>query len=510
MLQRVGSDADGVDMPDSMTPPDVDTSERPLPHAIAARGVSTRGHFLLEASGWTGLRVGVDLLMAGIAVLAAVGGADAAGVDTTGGVVPLLALPPLVVLMLAVRGLYRRQVRPTVLDVIAPAAGAVSVAAMTVVTFTHFLDPQSEGGALIARAWLFAVLFVVAGRAALTLTQRKARARLYVARPTLIVGAGHVGAQVARRLEEHPEYGLRPVGYLDADPSDAVDAEDRRVPVLGSPEDLPWVVHATGAEHVILAFSQASDRSLVGLVRQCEALGLEVSLVPRLFESITDRVALERLGALPLFGLRSIDPKGWQFACKYALDRVMAVVALLLLSPLLLSLAAAVKFSSPGPVLFRQRRVGRDGQVFDLFKFRSMRPPRPEDLRFRPAAGLAPGGVEGVDRRTPIGRFLRRSSLDELPQLLNVLRGEMSMIGPRPERPEFVELFRRDLERYTDRHRVKSGITGWAQVHGLRGQTSLADRVDWDNFYIENWSLWLDLKIVLLTFLAVLKSGDDA
>ena len=159
-----------------------------------------------------------------------------------------------------------------------------------------------------------------------------------------------------------------------------------------------------------------------------------------------------------------------------------------------------MRLSSPGPIFFRQRRVGRDGRSFDLLKFRSMRgSAAAEGGASSRAAGRAPGGVEGVDRRTRVGRFLRRTSLDELPQLLNVLRGEMSLVGPRPERPEFVELFGHDIDRYGDRHRVKSGITGWAQVHGLRGQTSLADRVEWDNYYIENWSLWLDLKILLMT-----------
>jgi lipopolysaccharide/colanic/teichoic acid biosynthesis glycosyltransferase len=171
--------------------------------------------------------------------------------------------------------------------------------------------------------------------------------------------------------------------------------------------------------------------------------------------------------------------------------------------------AAAVKLTSPGPLLFRQHRVGRDGHAFELLKFRSMRAPGDEPQRFEPAPGSAPGGVEGDDRRTPIGRFIRRTSLDELPQLINVLRGDMSLVGPRPERPEFVELFRQDVYRYSDRHRVKSGITGWAQVHGLRGQTSLADRVEWDNFYIENWSLWLDLKILLLTFSVIFRPDEE-
>ena len=167
--------------------------------------------------------------------------------------------------------------------------------------------------------------------------------------------------------------------------------------------------------------------------------------------------------------------------------------------------------------MFRQRRIGRDGKVFDLYKFRSMYidPSRPEPgedytgaLESLLGGDTAPGGVEGHDRRTQIGRFLRRCSIDELPQLLNVLRGDMSLIGPRPERPEFVRLFRQDIIRYGDRHRVKSGITGWAQVHGLRGQTSLAERIEWDNSYIAHWSLGLDLKILALTPAALFRNAE--
>jgi exopolysaccharide biosynthesis polyprenyl glycosylphosphotransferase len=260
---------------------------------------------------------------------------------------------------------------------------------------------------------------------------------------------------------------------------------------------------------VVLGFSSAPDRLLIPVIRECEALGLEVSVVPRLFESVNVRVALDHLGGLPLFGLHTIDPKGWQFAVKHGLDRVAAAIALLVFSPLLLTLAVLTKLSSPGPVLFRQRRIGRDGRKFEMLKFRSMRlaapqPDKDDDLgNVVPLpSDLAPGGVEGSDRRTAVGSFMRRTSLDELPQLLNVLRGDMSLVGPRPERPEFVDLFGSRIERYDDRHRVKSGITGWAQVHGLRGKTSLRDRVEWDNYYIENWSLALDFKILLMTIAA--------
>src|SRR5918998_6615365 len=198
------------------------------------------------------------------------------------------------------------------------------------------------------------------------------------------------------------------------------------------------------------------------------------------------------------------DPDGLRFAAKHALDRVIASIAIVLLAPLGAAITLAVKLSSPGPILFSQVRVGRDGQVFRMLKFRTMRIGPPTPVEFVTVPDCAPGGVEGVDRRTAVGRFLRRTSLDELPQLFNVLRGEMSIVGPRPERPEFVELFERRIDRYDDRHRVKSGITGWAQVHGLRGQTSIADRAEWDNYYIENFSLWLDAKILLMTVGALL------
>jgi lipopolysaccharide/colanic/teichoic acid biosynthesis glycosyltransferase len=202
-------------------------------------------------------------------------------------------------------------------------------------------------------------------------------------------------------------------------------------------------------------------------------------------------------------------------AVKYALDRVVALVVILVLTPLLLLIAAAVRLSSRGPVLFRQRRVGLHGQMFEVFKFRTMAElgtqiPGENDgaQDFVPPEGAAPGGVEGADRRTGLGRVLRASSLDELPQLFNVLRGDMSLVGPRPERPEFVRQFSQEVPGYADRHRVKGGITGWAQANGLRGQTSIYERAAYDNYYIENWSLGLELKTLALTVVEVLRFRD--
>jgi exopolysaccharide biosynthesis polyprenyl glycosylphosphotransferase len=279
--------------------------------------------------------------------------------------------------------------------------------------------------------------------------------------------------------------------------------------VLGGLEDLPDVVRDTGAQHLILAFTEDPDEQLVGVARTAQGLGMDVSVVPRLYDAVGERVRVEHLGGLPVLNLHRVDPHGWQFVVKHALGRTLAGIGLLLLSPVMITLALLVRASSPGPVFFRQRRVGRDGKPFDVLKFRSMRLPGDGQKAFELKAGAAPGGVEGEDRRTRVGTFMRRTSLDELPQLINVLRGEMALVGPRPERPEFVALFEEQIRRYGERHRVKAGITGWAQVHGLRGQTSIADRAEWDNYYIENWSLRLDAKILALTFLTLFRRSED-
>ena len=201
-------------------------------------------------------------------------------------------------------------------------------------------------------------------------------------------------------------------------------------------------------------------------------------------------------------------PAGAAVLAKHAFDFAVALVALLVLAPLLVGLALAVKVSSAGPVLYRQRRIGRDGRAFDILKFRSMRPDT-GGTAFRVAAGAAPGGVEGVDRRTRVGKLMRSTSMDELPQLLNVVRGEMSLVGPRPERPEFVELFADEVPGYADRHRMRVGITGLAQVRGLRGQSSIAERAAADNEYIESWSLRRDAAVVLRTVRVVVAGSAE-
>lgn len=407
----------------------------------------------------------------------------------------------LVLLRLATRHAYARTLRADTADDLRLVVQTTVTAAVVTAALQLALAPNEASAGWIACLAGYAAVYLAGGRTGLRFGGAPAAGRPGAARPVLIVGAGSVGCALATRLPTLSRGALRPVGFLDDDP---LVAADPSLPVLGTCDDLEEVVRRHGIRHVVLAFSSASAEELLGVVHRCDRLGLTVSYVPHLFEALTGRLTVEHLGGIAVVTREPVDPRGWQLQLKYGVERLIAVAVLVLLLPLFVALALGVRLSVGRPVLFRQTRVGLDGRPFAMLKFRSMR----EAGSRSPSSTLdvAPGGVEGDDRRTPFGILLRRTSLDELPQLLNVVRGEMSLIGPRPERPEFVDLFERSIYRYGDRHRVKVGMTGWAQVHGLRGKTSLADRVEWDNHYIENWSPWLDVKTVLKTFGAVLRA----
>jgi exopolysaccharide biosynthesis polyprenyl glycosylphosphotransferase len=430
---------------------------------------------------------GLMLLTAGVLARVAAAAAGAPSLPLAW----MLLIAVGIVVLLARRGLYTPGSSIRTLDDAAAALAAVGVATaagLAVVALAPGAVPPAE----VLRFGVFAAVYVVAGRLSLYRSELHSRRTGEALRPTLLVGAGRIGRLVAERLLQAPELGLRPVGFLDKDPADELP-----LPVLGASWDLDRAVAEHGIEQVIVCFSRAPDDVLLRLVSDCERLGIDVAVVPRLFEKTTTRVEVDHVGALPLMHIRPSDPKSYGVAIKYALDRVIAGLMLVVLSPVLIATALAVWQSLGRPILFRQLRVGRDGRRFRILKFRSMRP------------GAA--DVPESERLTRVGAFIRRTSLDELPQLINVLRGEMSLVGPRPERPELVEGFEQSIYRYGDRHRVKSGITGWAQVHGLGrgedrfGEVPLRERVEWDNFYIENWSFWLDVKIAIMTALAVLR-----
>ena len=360
------------------------------------------------------------------------------------------------------------------------------------IVLLHFTDDKLDPAITVG----ISAAVLLPSRAVAYALLRSVRRRGRITEPTLIVGSGPVAELVASTCREHPEYGLVPIGLLDSAPE-----PELPLPLLGSPEDLPRVVREWDVRRVIVAFGAMRERQLIEVLRAAEDLPVAVYCVPRFFELRVprERSRTDEIWGIPLTRLTPTGPRVLERHAKRALDLLTASAAVVVLAPVLACAALAVRLSSPGPILFRQDRLGQGGRPFPLLKFRSMMENNDSDTAW---------SVLHDDRVTRVGRFLRRTSLDELPQLFNIIRGEMSLVGPRPERPHFVDEFSAVIPRYRDRLRVPAGLTGWAQVHGLRGDTSILERVRFDNAYIENWSLWLDLVIIARTLREAVMGGE--
>jgi len=329
-------------------------------------------------------------------------------------------------------------------------------------------------------------------RAGGRLTLRMVRARGIDTRRVLLVGATQAGAKIVEATRAHPWMGLDVIGYI-ATPYDQIQMVD--LSRLGDLSALLAEPELIACDQLWIALPMHAEQDIHRLNQRLNNSAITVRFVPDLFgyELLNQRTG--QIAGLPVITLRGSRVTGYARLAKNIEDRTLAVLILVLISPLMVLLATGVKLSSKGPVFYRQRRVGLDGSEFDMLKFRSM----PVDAE---AGGVRWGNAAGKST-TSIGRFMRKTSLDELPQFINVLKGEMSIVGPRPERPVFVQQFRKDIPDYMQKHLVKAGITGLAQVRGLRGDTDLAKRIECDMTYIRNWSVWLDLRIIARTVLAV-------
>jgi Undecaprenyl-phosphate glucose phosphotransferase len=320
------------------------------------------------------------------------------------------------------------------------------------------------------------------------------RRRGFNQKTILVVGAGELGQRVAETIESHRELGFVVKGLLTRRP-EKVGTTIAGVKVLGLFDQLGRVLDEVPVDQVILALPLEEQPWVKPLMEELAQRTVDVKVVPDLFQYMTLRGGLEEFGGLPIISLQGAPLDGWNLILKRAFDVVVAALALIVFSPVMVLVAVAVKLTSGGSVLYRQTRMGIDGHTFMMLKFRTMNEGAEE-------AG-AQMATRDDPRKTVLGAFLRRFSLDELPQFLNVLWGDMSLVGPRPERPVFIEEFKKQIPRYHLRHMVKSGITGWAQVNGLRGQTSIEERTKYDVFYTENWSLAFDITILLKTIRAV-------
>ena len=398
-------------------------------------------------------------------------------------------------LAFAVQGLYRiRPTRSKAEEWVSVAIG--SVVATVVLSGVLLWVRPGNPDVLYSRATLAifmvcAMLFAIAGRVIVrAIVERRHRAGKDLDR-VLIAGSGELARAVVERMHSHrDELGFRITGYLRN--GDASDLEGLQC--LGGIDDAERVIEEHAVDHVFVALPHASSEAMMALLDRLVRSCVSIHVVPDLLQFMVLRSRVEDIDGLPTINLSETPLEGWSRFGKRGFDLLVAAAALLLLSPVMLLVAVSIWMEDRGPVLYRQVRMGLDGKSFDIFKFRSMR-----------VGAEADGGARWAERddprRTRVGRLIRAWSLDELPQLFNVLLGDMSVVGPRPERPQFVEQFRAEFPHYMLRHKVRAGITGWAQVHGWRGNTSIRMRIEHDLYYIENWSLMLDLKILFMTLL---------
>jgi exopolysaccharide biosynthesis polyprenyl glycosylphosphotransferase len=385
-------------------------------------------------------------------------------------------------------GRFRARLHLSVLDDLPQLLTSLLVSAAVVATVIALRHDQQAVTTFLQNITMGMGL-VVAGRCATTRLARWARERYIVRHRTVLVGGGPLATEITRILARQPRYGLHVVGCVDNDPRCPAAADTRW---LGRLADLDRVVRASGADVLIVADGDVPETELLTAVRSPACESGDLLVVPRLHYFRTQAGTADHIGSIPIMRIQTPKLRGPARWAKRTLDLALAGVALLISAPILVLAALAVRIEGGPGVIFRQPRVGQNGRVFTCLKLRSMRPATAVE-------STTTWSIASDNRVGPVGRLLRRTSIDELPQLWNVLKGEMSVVGPRPERPHFVDKFSNEFERYEHRHRAQVGLTGLAQVNGLRGDTSIADRARFDNYYIENWSLWLDIKIILRT-----------
>jgi exopolysaccharide biosynthesis polyprenyl glycosylphosphotransferase len=391
-------------------------------------------------------------------------------------------------------GLYRDQRARSGVDEAAAIAGAVSIGTLLAVSFTSFLfkntllDLDYSRG-MVIYAWVLTILLVSISRVACRILIARLRDRGWAEERVIVVGSGDVGQMILQKLLHSPGMGYRVVGVVNGHDSEQL----RGAPILGTVDQLPELIVEHRIDEVVIGEPDATHEEMLRLIALCERGQADIKIFPDVFQIMASEISIGDLNGLPLLNVRDVALHGWKLGLKRAMDLVGATLGLIVLSPFLLFMSILIKLDSRGPVFYAQERMGLDARPFWCLKFRSMCQDAEKD---------GPGWTVKDDPRcTRIGSFLRRTNLDEIPQLINVLLGEMSLVGPRPERPIYVEQFRRSIPRYMERHREKAGLTGWAQINDLRGDTSIAERTKYDLWYIENWSLMLDIKILLRTIL---------
>lgn len=352
--------------------------------------------------------------------------------------------------------------------------------------------------AMLVYNWLLTIFLLMLGRLFTNWLRQRLQDRGIGKDRLIIAGSGDTARMIIQRIVLSSDLGYDLIGIVNGEASES---EILGVPILGRPEDLPDLISRHHVDEVIVAMPEKGHREMLHVVSYCERGRVTIKIFPDLFQYITSTAGIDDLGGLPLLSVRDYALRGYLLMLKRIIDFLGATVGLIVLSPLMIMTALAIKLESPGPVFFIQPRMGLDGREFMMIKFRSMRSDAEKD---------GPGWtVKDDPRQTRLGTWLRRREVDELPNLINVFLGEMSLVGPRPEQAYYVDQFRHFVPRYMDRHREKGGMTGWAQVNGLRGDSSISERTKYDLWYSENWSILLDVKIFLRTLWQVAFPNRD-
>ena len=451
----------------------------------------------------------LDILLVGVSVLLShwirfhSGWLDRLAVHQ-GGAPPLDAyfqLAPLMgliwVLTLRAKGLYRIENRPTAETLLnlSKASAIALTATLGGVFFLYHRHEYSRWVMILACAMNAGLLFLNRqGIYRFKMTLQKRGVGLH---RVAIVGINATTHRLIQTLEHNPQHGNQLVGVIL---NDVVPSIGTTVPIIGATSDIRSIVQKYQIDELFVASPTNVHAQIVGIVHACEGLTTQITVLPDLYDVMMGRTRVTTFEGIPVVKLRELPLQGWRSSIKRGVDIVFSLLALILLSPLMLIIAVAVKLTSPGEVIFRQERLSRAGRPFYIYKFRTMR------LDAEKGVGHS-WATRNDPRQTWLGRILRRWSFDELPQFFNVLKGDMSLVGPRPEMSGLIDDFSRAIPHYLDRHRVKCGITGWAQVNGLRGNTSLEARIQHDLYYIENWSLGLDFRILLRTLWAIVQGS---
>ncbi|MGA9364538.1 MAG: undecaprenyl-phosphate glucose phosphotransferase [Bacteroidota bacterium] len=376
----------------------------------------------------------------------------------------------------------------------------VTIGMLVVMSAAFFYRAFSYSRIVFAILWVTSIILIAFGRFVVLRYEKHRYRKGLGLRQAIIIGSNDTANRIQVNLLRRHELGYQVVGYF-ADSESTAQTPLASTGYLGALAEAASFIKREQIEHVLIALTYKEHPQIYEIAEACEGLNVEFMMVPDLLELMTSRVRIQELAGIPFLKIKEIPLTTWSRITKRAFDFTLSLILLLIASPLLLVTALLTKISSKGPIFYIQDRVGLDGRVFRVVKFRTMT----ADAE----AKTGPVWAQKNDpRATPLGKILRRLSIDELPQLLNVLKGDMSLVGPRPERPAFVEQFKSEIPKYLERHRVKAGVTGWAQVNGLRQNAPIGERTKYDIYYIENWSLVFDLKILLQTVKAVLFSKD--